>query len=72
MSIPGYEGTQSLAYLRGAWGTIGEGPWIEAIASVSRLQENSKRVLPSQATQLRIIPDSADTTTRIQQYVVSG
>ena len=72
MSVPGYEGTQSLAYLRGAWGTIGEGPWIEAIASVSRLQENSKRVLPARAAQLRIIADSADTTTRIQQYVVSG
>jgi hypothetical protein len=72
MSIPGYSGTQSLAYLRGAWGMIGEGPWIEAIASVSRLQENSKRVLPTQAASFRIIADSADTTTRIQQYVVSG
>ncbi|MEO7683540.1 MAG: Plug domain-containing protein [Gemmatimonadaceae bacterium] len=72
MSIPGYSGTQSLAYLRGAWGMLGNGPWIEAIASVSRLQENSKRVLPAQAATFRIIADSADTTTRIQQYVVSG
>jgi len=72
MSIPGYSGTQSLAYLRGAWGQVGDGPWIEAIASVSRLQENSKRVLPTQAASFRIIADSADTTTRIQQYVVSG
>jgi hypothetical protein len=72
MSIPGYEGTQNLAYLRGAWGMIGDGPWIEAIASVSRLQENSKRVLPEQAALVRIIADSADTTTRIQQFVVSG
>ncbi|HYN81103.1 MAG TPA: Plug domain-containing protein [Gemmatimonadaceae bacterium] len=71
-SLPGYSGTQTLAYLRAAWGRIGSGPWVEALASVNRLQEDSRHVTAATAASLRIIPDSADTTSRFQQYVLSG
>jgi hypothetical protein len=71
-SIPGYSGTQTLAYLRAAWGIVGDGPWVEAIASVNRLQEDSKHVSATTAASVRIIPDSADTTTHVAQYVLSA
>lgn len=71
-SIPRYGGTQTLAYLRAAWGMIDNGPWVEAIASVNRLQEDSRHVSASTAASLRIIPDSADTTSRTRQYVLSA
>jgi hypothetical protein len=72
LSLPGYSGTQTLTYLRGAWGRIGDGPWVEGIASVHRLQEDSKHVSATSAASLRIIPDSADTTSHFQQYVLSA
>lgn len=72
LSLPGYSGTQTQTYLRGAWGRIGEGPWLEAIASVHRLQEDSRHVSATSAASLRVIPDSADTTSRFQQYVLSA
>ncbi|MDP9178726.1 MAG: Plug domain-containing protein [Gemmatimonadota bacterium] len=71
-SVPGYNATQTLAYLRAAWGQIENGPWVEALASVNRLQEDSRHVTAATAATLRIIPDSADTTSRVQQYVLSG
>jgi hypothetical protein len=69
-SIPNYSATQTLAYLRGAWGNIGNGPWLEALASLHRLEEDSKHVTP--ATGLRVIADTADTTRSFQQYMLSG
>jgi hypothetical protein len=72
MSIPPYESSQSLAYLRIALGKIAGGPWLEAIASNKRLNEKSRVVLAAEATSLHIIPDSVDTATTQQQYVLAA
>jgi hypothetical protein len=45
---------------------------VEAIASVNRLQEDSKHVSAASATSLHIVPDSADTTTHVAQYLLSA
>jgi hypothetical protein len=71
LSIPGYQATQSLAYLRIAAGDT-TGPWAQVTASGRRLNENSKRVLVAEAQSLRLLPDSADTTRTEQQYNLSA
>lgn len=72
LAVPGYSPTYRMAYLRGAVGNIGDGPWLEAIASTMRLEENSKHVLRSAATTFRVIPDTTDTISTMQQYVLSA
>lgn len=72
LAIPGYQATQSLAYLRVAVGDTAGGPWVEAIASHNYLNENSKLVSAAQAVAAHVLRDSADTTTSQQQYVLSA
>jgi len=72
MSVPGYSATQSLAYARFAIGAMRDGPWAEAVLSTRRLNENSKHVSPVSATSLRVIADTVDTATSMQQYVLSA
>ncbi len=72
LSVPGYSPTYSVGYLRGAVGNIGDGLWLEAIASSMRLEENSKHVAPSSSASLKVIADTTDTTSAMHQYVLSA
>jgi hypothetical protein len=72
LSLPGFGATQSLAYLRAAIGKPGDGPWLEAIASSLRLEENSNHVAASTSASLRVIADTTDTTSSLRQYVLSA
>jgi hypothetical protein len=72
LSLPGYSPTYGVAYLRGAVGNIGDGPWLEAIVSTMRLEENSKHVTPSSSASLKVISDTTDTTSSMHQYVLAA
>jgi hypothetical protein len=72
MSVPPFAATQTLAYIRGAVGRIHDGPWLELIASTSRLQEDSRHITALSAPSLRVSADTTDTTTNLQQYVLSA
>ncbi|HVD60025.1 MAG TPA: TonB-dependent receptor [Gemmatimonadaceae bacterium] len=71
LSIPGYQATHSLAYLRVAVGDT-TGPWAQVSASGRRLNENSKRVLVAEALAQRLLADTVDTTRTEQQYNLSA
>ncbi len=72
LSLPPFEGTHTLAYLRAAAGNPSGGPWIQATASGMQLAESSPFVSPADALSRRIRPDSADTTTKRMQYVIAA
>jgi hypothetical protein len=72
LSIPAYSATQSLAYARFAMGQARNGPWLELIASARRFNEDSRHVSQTTAPSLHVIPDTVDTATSMQQYVVSA
>ena len=65
-----YEGTHTVAYLRGAIGNQSGGPWAEAIASYMRLGEESNFVSEAEAPGLRLRADTTDTTTKRAQYLL--
>ena len=67
LSLPPFEGTHTLGYVRAAAGNQSSGPWFQAIASSMRLAETSDR---STAAQIR--PDTADSTTKKLQYLASA
>jgi len=67
LSLPPFEGTNTLGYLRAAAGSQSGGPWVQAIASSMRLAETSD---VGSATQIR--PDTADSTTKKLQYLASA
>ncbi|MEO5588066.1 MAG: Plug domain-containing protein [Gemmatimonadaceae bacterium] len=72
LSLQPFEGTHSVAYLRVAAGDAARGPWIQATAANLQLRETSPFVTPADALARRIRPDSADSTTRRMQYVISA
>jgi hypothetical protein len=72
LSLPPFEGTQTLAYLRAGIGNPAGGPWLQAIASNMRLKETTSHVTESEAASSRIRPDTSDTTTKRIQYVLSA
>lgn len=67
LSLPPFEGTHTLGYVRAAAGNQNAGPWVQAIASSMRLAETTDK---SSATQVR--PDTADSTTKRIQYLASA
>jgi hypothetical protein len=68
LSLPPFEGTHTLAYVRAAVGNVTSGPWFQAIASSMRLAETSDA--SASATQIR--PDTADSTTKRIQYLATA
>jgi len=65
LSLPPWEGTHTLGYVRAAVGKQTSGPFFQAIASSMRLAETSDN--NSSATQVR--PDTADSTVKRIQYL---
>src|SRR5207244_1310933 len=61
LSLPPYASTYRLAYLRGAFGKVGDGPWLEMVASAMRVDETSKHNNEAAAKSQRIIADTTDT-----------
>ena len=72
LSLPPFEGTHTLAYVRTAIGNQRGGPWAHVIASFMRLAEKSPHNDASAAATKRIIPDTTDTTTKRAQYVIGA
>lgn len=72
LSIPDFDATATLAYLRAGIGTAGAGPWFQLTASSMRLAESSRRATPAEAVTRRVVSDTTDTTSGQNQYVVAG
>ncbi len=72
LALPSYNSTSTLAYLRGAFGRVDDGPWIQVIASSVKLEEDSKHSTGSTRPGLRAISDTTDTASHRQQYLVSA
>ena len=72
LSLQPYEGTKTVAYVRGAIGNQTGGPWAQAIASYMKLAEESDFVTQGEAPGLELLADTADTTTHRAQYLVTA
>jgi hypothetical protein len=72
LSLPPFQGTYDLGYIRAGIGDVNEGPWFQAIASTMQLAESSPKHDAISASQLFIIPDTTDTTTRRRQFLLTG
>ncbi len=66
LAVPNYNSASTMAYLRGAFGKVNDGPWLQVIASSMKLEENSKHSTG------RAISDTTDTTSHRQQYLLSA
>jgi hypothetical protein len=72
LSLPPFEGTATLAYIRGGLGNPEGGPWLQAIASSMRLAETSQHITEADAFTRRIRADTTDTTKKRLQYLITG
>ncbi len=72
LAVPAYNSTSTLAYLRGAFGKVDDGPWIQVMASSMKLEENSKHSTGSVRSGFAAISDTTDTTSHRQQYLLSA
>jgi hypothetical protein len=72
LSLPPFEGTHTLAYLRAGIGNQNGGAWAQATASFMQLAETSPHNDVAAALSKRIIPDTTDTTTKRAQYIVAA
>jgi hypothetical protein len=72
LSLPPFQGTYDLGYLRAGFGDANQGPWLQLIASTMQLAESSPKHDAVSAASLSIIPDTADTTTKRRQFVIAG
>ncbi len=68
LSLPAFEGTHSLAYIRLAAGDRTGGPWGELLASKARFAETSPRTAGGPMA----IADTADSTTKRFQYLATA
>ena len=69
LSIPAYDGTSDLFYVRGAVGNQNGGPWAQVTASRMLFADRSPFVTPAQAVESRLVADTTDTTVTRFQYV---
>jgi hypothetical protein len=69
LSLQPFEGTQTIAYLRGTLGNQSGGPWAQILASNMRLGEESSHIDPSVALSSNLLADTTDTTTQRIQYL---
>lgn len=72
LSLQPFEGTHTVAYVRGAVGNQSGGPWAEAIASYMKLAEESDFVTPGDAITKQLRADTTDTTTHRAQYLITA
>jgi len=72
LALPAYGATSSFAYLRGAVGRLDGGPWLQAMASSMKLQENSAHTVATTNPGFAAISDTTDTTSRRAQYYLSA
>ena len=72
LSLQPFEGTNTVAYLRGAVGNQSGGPWAEAIASYMKLAEESDFVTAGEAPGMQLLADTTDTTTHRAQYLITA
>lgn len=72
LSLPPFEGTHSLVYLRAAVGNPAGGPWAQLVASHMQFADKSKHITPSEAFNQRLVADTTDTTTARFQYLASA
>jgi hypothetical protein len=72
LSIPQFDGTHNLYYIRAAVGNPAGGPWAQLIASHMRFADRSDPVTPAEAFQQRLVADTTDTTVTRFQYVASA
>lgn len=71
-SLPPFRGSSTVAYLRGAIGEVGAGPFLQIIASSEVFRETSARLAPSQAAALGVPADTADSLASMAQYVATA
>ena len=72
LSLPDYDGSHSVAYIRGAIGNVAGGPWAQLTASRMRFSDRSPHVTPGEADSRRLVADTTDTTTSRAQYVAAA
>jgi hypothetical protein len=76
-AIPPLDATNTIAYLRGGFGHVDAGPWLQIVAATQKFRESSAHTKgPAAAattTGGTLVPrDTADTTTSSSQIVVGG
>ncbi len=72
LALPDYSSTSTFAYFRAAVGRVDDGPWLQAMASSSKLEEDSKHSTGNTSAGFRAISDTTDTTTSRPQYLLSA
>ena len=72
LALPAYHATSTFAYLRGAFGRLDDGPWLQIITSSMKVQENTKHSTGSTRAGFAAISDTTDTTSSRAQYYLSA
>ncbi len=72
LSIPAFDGTHTLAYVRAAVGNAAGGPWAQLTASHMRFADRSDSVSEADAVANQLVADTTDTTTSRVQYLGSA
>jgi hypothetical protein len=72
LSLQPFQGNYDIAYVRAGLGDVAGGPWLQLIASTMRLAESSPRHDAGSASRLRILPDTVDSTTSRNQFLITG
>lgn len=72
LSLQPFQGNYDLAYLRAGFGDAAGGPWLQLIASAMRLAESSPKHDAGSASSLHILPDTVDSTSSRNQFLITG
>jgi hypothetical protein len=72
VAIPNYQASNTIAYIRGALGHEGDGPFVQLMAASLGLQENSSHFDTASAAQYGFPPDLADSVSSLSQYVATA
>lgn len=71
-AIAPYTASNSMIYLRGAWGREGSGPFVQFVGASRVLKEYSTHFDVNTAGSYGFPSDTADTTTSMAQYVITA
>ncbi len=71
-ALPNYRSTNTLGYLRAAFGHEGGGPFLRLIASTQILRENSSHYDSTAAAPYGFPPDTVDTLASETQYIATA
>jgi len=72
MSLAPYRGASTLAYLRAAVGRVGDGPFLQVIASSDALRESSSHYNTAAAAPYGFPADTVDSAASSAQYVATA